>query len=389
VRRLTDGELLVERVLSVDETAGWVYFLGQGGDAHPYDQHLYRVSLEGQGLTRLTEAPGVHEVSVSPSHQVFVDNHSAPDRPPRSELRRIDGSLVAELERADVSALDALGWQPPEEVTAKAADGKTDLYGMLYKPVGFDPARRYPLVEVIYGGPQGSVTPRRFVPGDTCHFAQALAQLGFVTAILDARGTPGRGKAFQDVVYRSIGRHEIPDHVAMLRQLAATRPYVDLERVGIWGKSWGGYFALRGMLLAPDFYRVGVSWAPVAELVSVGVADVEPYMERPLDNPEGYAYASNLDVASALRGKLLIIIGTADQNTPFAHTMRMVEALIRADKPVDLLVLPEQHHWPEGTSRRYVFETVRRYFVDHLGTDREAPLRAAGSGERAAESKRQ
>lgn len=369
-RRLTLDRLVVDRVAAVDEAAGWVYFLAQGGDAHPYDLHLYRVSLQGGGPTRLTEAPGTHRVAFDPTAKFFVDQHSAPDRPPRSELRRADGALVLPLEEADVSALDAIGWQPPEEFTAKAADGETDLYGVLYRPIGFDPSRRYPLVEVIYGGPQGSIVPRRFVPGETCHFAQALAQLGFVTAVLDARGTPARGKAFQDVAYRNLGRHEIPDHAAALRQLAAARPYLDLERVGIWGKSWGGYFALRALLLAPDLYRAGVAWAPVAELESVSYAPIEPYMGRPADNPEGYAYASNLARAGALAGNLLLIIGTADENTPFAHTMRMVEALIRAGKPVDLLVLPGQHHWPEGASLRYLFDAVRRFFVETLGTER-------------------
>ncbi len=296
------------------------------------------------------------------------------DRPPRSELRAADGTLVETLSTADVSALDAIDWRPPEEFVVKADDGVTDLHGVIYHPPDFDPSRRYPVVEIMYPGSQTTAVPRTFVPNGWGLQAQALAQLGFVTFIVDARGQPGRGKTFQDVVYKAIGRNEIPDHVATIRQLGEARPYMDLSRVGVHGYSWGGYFTLRAMLLAPEVYHVGVSGSPVVELESVAWVPVEPYMLKPSENPEGYAYASNLTIADRLAGKLLITIGTADVNTPFAQTMRMAEALIRADKPFDLLVLPDQSHGLQGQSMTYFQDAMARYFVEHL-----EPLRSPAS----------
>ncbi|MDE2751285.1 MAG: DPP IV N-terminal domain-containing protein [Gemmatimonadota bacterium] len=374
VRRLTSGPFPTGPVAAVDAEAGWVYFRAQRDPARPYDIHLYRVGLEGGDVQQLTEASGQHTIQFSPSKAFFVDTHSSVDRPPRSELRAADGTLVETLSTADVSALDAIDWRPPEEFVVKADDGVTDLHGVIYHPPDFDPSGRYPMVEIMYPGSQTTAVPRTFVPNGWGLQAQALAQLGFVTFIVDARGQPGRGKAFQDVVYKAIGRNEIPDHVATIRQLGEARPYMDLSRVGVHGYSWGGYFTLRAMLLAPEVYHVGVSGSPVVELESVAWVPVEPYMLKPSENPEGYAYASNLTIADRLAGKLLITIGTADVNTPFAQTMRMAEALIRADKPFDLLVLPDQSHGLQGRSMTYFQDAVARYFVEHL-----EPLRSPAS----------
>ncbi|MDE2805819.1 MAG: DPP IV N-terminal domain-containing protein [Gemmatimonadota bacterium] len=365
-RRLTSGPFPTGPVATVDAVAGWVYFHAQRDPERPYDIHLYRVRLDGGDPEQLTEGSGQHAIQFSPSKAFFVDTHSSLDRPPRSELRSADGTLVEILSAADISALDALDWRPPEEFVVKADDGVTDLYGVIYHPPDFDPAGRYPVVEIMYPGSQTTAVPRTFTSNFWGVQAQALAQLGFVTFIIDARGQPGRGKDFQDVVYKAIGRNEIPDHVATIRQLGEARPYMDLGRVGVHGYSWGGYFTLRAMLLAPEVYHVGVSGSPVVELESVAWVPVEPYMLKPSDNPEGYAYASNLTIADRLAGKLLITIGTADVNTPFAQTMRMVEALIRADRPFDLLVLPDQSHGLEGQSMTYFQNAMARYFVEHL-----------------------
>ncbi len=374
VRRLTSGPFPTGPVTTVDTEAGWVYFMAQRDPGRPYDIHLYRVSLDGGDPEQLTRGSGQHAIQFSPSKAFFVDTHSSVDRPPRSELRSADGTLVETLSVADVSALGELDWRAPEEFMVKADDGTTDLYGVIYHPPEFDPAGRYPVIEVMYPGSQTTAVPRTFTSNFWGVQAQALAQLGFVTFIVDARGQPGRGKAFQDVVYKAIGRNEIPDHVATIRQLGAARPYMDLSRVGVHGYSWGGYFTLRAMLLAPEVYHVGVSGSPVVELESVAWVPVEPYMLKPSENPEGYAYASNLTVADRLAGRLLITIGTADVNTPFAQTMRMAEALIRADKPFDLLVLPDQSHGLQGQSMTYFQNAVARYFVEHL-----EPLRSPAS----------
>jgi dipeptidyl aminopeptidase/acylaminoacyl peptidase len=221
------------------------------------------------------------------------------------------------------------------------------------------------VIEYIYAGPQRRVVPHTFI-----YSSAAWAQLGFIVFIVDGRGTPERGKAFQDVVYRNIGRYEIPDHVATLRQLAEERPYMDLSRVGVFGHSWGGHFAIRALLQAPEVYHVGIALAPDVDFYTHGVWDLEPYMGLPQDNKEGYDYGSNLWLARNLKGKLFLIQGTSDVAVPFSVTMKMVEALIRADKLFDLLVLPEQPHSPYGKSRTYMWEAIRRYFQEHLKSER-------------------
>jgi dipeptidyl aminopeptidase/acylaminoacyl peptidase len=366
VRRLTRGEFEVNEVTGFDEKRNRVYFTAQADPRNPYDRHLYRVSLDGSGMTQLTEAVGTHRVALCPDLRCFVDAHSSPSRPPMTDLRSIDGSLITTLERADVSRLEGMDWKPPEEFVVKAADGKSDLYGLLFKPHDFDSEKRYPVIEVIYAGSWSPVVPRSFGAGENATLAHALAQLNFVTFVVDNRGTPGRGKAFQDVIYGQIGRHEIPDHVATLRQLAADRPYMDLDRVGVHGKSWGGYFALRAMLQAPDSYHVGIASGIVADLSTTAAFPVAPYMGLPGENADGYEYANCLTMADRLKGKLLLTIATADLNTPFAQTMRIVEALIKARKPIDLMLFPDQHHWLQGESMTYFYDVLRRYFVEHL-----------------------
>lgn len=250
----------------------------------------------------------------------------------------------------------------------KAADGATDLYGVLYRPVDFDSTKRYPIVDYIYGGPWVAVHQTTYMPtGVTAamqRIAASLAQMGFVVAMLDARGTPGRSKSFQDANYGHIGTMEIADHVAALRALARTRPYMDTTRAGIAGHSWGGYFAINGMLTAPDFFKVGYAGAPgdLTEAASIN----EPNMGLLSSNPTGYEAGSNEAHASALRGKLKIMHGTSDTNSSFSSTMRMTQALIDANKTFDLLVMPGQPHQPQGAAGRYYREDVRRFMAIHL-----------------------
>ncbi|HEX7115161.1 MAG TPA: DPP IV N-terminal domain-containing protein [Steroidobacter sp.] len=365
LRVLTKGERPVERVVEVDEKAGWIYYLAAGDPRRPYDLHLYRVDFEGRRESRLTDAIGMHSITFSPDKRFFVDSFSTVFNPPVIELRRADGSLVRELERADISELKALGWRTPEEFVVKAADGKTDLYGVLYKPHDFDPARKYPVVELEYMGNFVTVVPHTFLDPRYGNDAQALAQLGFIVFLVDGRGTPGRGKAFQDFTYGNIGRIEIPDHLAVLKQLAASRPYMDVSRVGIAGGSWGGYFAIRAMLLEPEVYKVGVAAVPVVDLTAAR-HPIEPYMGLPSQNPQGYAYASNLQFADRLRGKLLIIASTGDTNATFGAAMRMSRALIDAKKPFDLVVFPGEEHYFSPSAFEYYLEARDTYLVEHL-----------------------
>jgi dipeptidyl aminopeptidase/acylaminoacyl peptidase len=362
IRRLTSGSWPVLRVVATDPKNGWVYFTGHA-ERRLYDTHVYRVGLDGQGFKRLTEGTGTHAATFSPSKRFFVDVHSNVDRPPATELRTADGTLIRTLATADPGGLREVGWRPPEEFVAKAADGKTDLHGVLIKPFDFDPARKYPVVEYIYGGPQTVNTPHAFGQGFVKE--QAIAQLGFVVLVVDARGTTERGKAFQDVVYGRFGQQEIPDHRAVLKQLGAARPYLDLTRVGILGGSWGGYMTIRALLTAPESYHVGIATFPVGDLYDHAAAAIEAYMGLLHTNRAGYDSASSLRLAANLQGRLMLIGGTSDVNATFSATMKLVEAFTRADRPYDLRVFLEQNHTLTGFED-YWQETVREYLVKHL-----------------------
>lgn len=361
IRRLTSGKWPVTQLVGADLKAGWVYFLAHA-ESRLYDSHLYRVGLDGGGFQRLTEGPGMHQISMSPSRQYFVDTRSTVDQPPIVELHQANGRLLRTLSQADISGLIQVGWRPPEEFWVKASDGVTDLRGVLYQPRHFDASRKYPVVEYIYGGPQAVNAPRAFIANAN---ALAMSQLGFVTFVLDARGTPERGKAFQDVVYGNFGRNEIPDHVAALKQLATRHPYMDLGRVGIFGGSWGGYMTIRALVLAPETYHVGLAIYPVADLINHHQM-IEAYMGTPEHNPTGYEYASSLRLADHLKGKLMLLHGTSDVNAPFSSTIQMVDALTRAGKRYDLVILPEQNHGILPQNASYWLETMRKFFVESL-----------------------
>ena len=364
LRRLTEGSFPVARVVFVDEAQGWVYLTAHPR-SRPYDIQLYRVPLSGGSLAQLTDADGQHEIQFAPSGNYFLDTHSTVDRPPVTELRTPEGKLISIVSKADTGFLRDLQWRPPEEFAVKAADGKTDLYGVLYKPFDFDPAKRYPVIDYIYAGPSEDVVPHTF-NSDEFDQVLALAQMGFVVFAVDGRGTPDRGKEFRDTVYGNVGRYEIPDHVATLKQLAAKRPYIDLSRVGIYGLSWGGYMTTRAMLMAPETYKVGIASSPPSDFRQLAMLTIETYMGMPQHNKEGYDYGSNLRLVDQLRGKLLLIHGTSDVSAPFSHTMQMVDALIKANKTFDLLVLPEQPHVYTGYANDYWIDAIRRYFVVNL-----------------------
>ena len=365
VRRLTSGAFPVMQVQAVDMKGGWIYFTAHG-EPQLYDTHLYRVGLDGKGFTRLTEGEGIHAALISPSMSYFVDSHSSLSRPPRVDVRTTDGKQVETLATADISALNALGFKPPEEFILKAADGKTDLYGAIYKPHDFDPAKRYPVVEHIYAGPITTWVPRGYMRARARQ--QAVAELGFVVVLLDGRGGTDRGKAFQDVVYGNFGKHEIPEHVAALKQVAATRPYMDMSRVGVIGGSYGGYFAIKALLAAPDVYHVGVAYAPVIDPENNTAVSIEPYMNLPQNNRAGYAAGSLLPLAGNLQGRLLIIHGTWDLEAHYSGTMKMSEAFIRAGRFFDLVVLPGATHGTNGLTDQYLYDAEANYLVKHLHT---------------------
>ncbi len=366
VRRLTADRFPIFRIVSIDTDHRWIYYLAKPDLDDPYSRQLCRIDLDGNRFRQLTHATGRHAIRLDPNFTGFIDNHSDADRPPCADLRLCDGTLVRRLETADISRLEATGWTPPERVTVKAADGVTDIWVSIHRPPGFDPNFRYPVIEMIYAGPQWSIVPDMFVRPEYGETAAALSRLGYVTVIIDGRGLDGRGRDFHAFVHRRLGQIEIPDHAAALRNLAKTRPWLDLDRVGIHGKSWGGYFTLRALLTAPELYKVGVASAAVVDLATTIGSPIVPYMGLPADNTEGYAAADCLSLADKLAGDLLITIGTGDHNTPFGQSMRMLKAFNDADKDVEILVLPGDNHWLRGSSFPRWQRAMRDYFMEKM-----------------------
>jgi dipeptidyl aminopeptidase/acylaminoacyl peptidase len=363
VGQLTPDEVFVDGdVTAVDRAGGWVYFQA-ALPSRPYESQFCRVRLDGTGFAVLTDGDGTHQGELSPDFRYFLDRHSSSNRPPRTDLRRTDGSLIRTLATTDIAPLRTqLGWVDAEEFVVKAADGETDLWGVLYKPYDFDPARQYPVVQFVYTTYWGwwwrswmrDMGMRR------------LAQLGFVTVVFNMRGEGGaRSRAYRRAFYRRVGCCEHDDAAAVLQQLAAERPYMDMQRVGILGGSWGGYHAARFLLMRPDVFTVGVAERGAMELARAGW----PFMGTPEDNAAGYAAGSNLSLADRLQGKLLFVMPADDG--AFSSTVRMIDALIHAGKPYDLLLVPGTGHTYGGVRGRiaddYVWtRMIPAYLVEHL-----------------------
>lgn len=368
---VTQGEGNVVEVLHVDTTARRVWFVGAGREAgrNPYHRHLYSVSLDGGDASLLTAEDADHAVTLSPDGRWFVDTYSTSTTPPVSLLRRQDGGTVAELARADIGRLQAAGWTPPEPFTVKARDGRTDLYGLLFKPSHFDPARRYPIVNYIYPGPQvGSIRSRSFLAahGDN----QALAELGFIVVAIDGLGTPMRSKSFHDAWYGDIGDNTLPDQVTGMQQLAARHPWIDLSRAGIWGHSGGGNATAAALFRYPAFFKVGVSQAGNHD--NRGYEDdwAEKWQGLPVvakDGSSNYDDQANQNHADKLQGKLMLVHGGLDDNVPPYNTLLVVEALAKANKDYDLIWLPNTRHgFGTGDIGNYVVRKRWDYFVRWL-----------------------
>jgi dipeptidyl aminopeptidase/acylaminoacyl peptidase len=375
--RVTRGRWVVRGVDRVDDGKRQVWFRASGiyPTQDPYYIHYCRVNLDGSGLVVLTEGDGTHAVEYSPDGRFLIDTYSRVDLAPVTELRRVeDGALLCVLERADVSALVEAGWRPPERFAAKGRDGQTDIYGVIFRPTTFDPRKTYPVIEHIYAGPQGSFVPKGFRP---FYPHQALAELGFVVVQIDGMGTSNRSKAFHDVCWKNLGDAGFPDRILWLKAAAAKYPYLDLGRVGIYGGSAGGQNALGGLLTYPDFYKVGVANCGCHDNRMDKIWWNELWMGWPV-GPH-YAEQSNVTNAHKLRGRLLLIVGELDRNVDPASTMQVVNALIKAGKDFDLLVVPGAGH---GAGGAYAARRQQDFFVRHLlgvePPDRNGPARLAG-----------
>lgn len=373
VTRVTTGQWLVRSVLWVDQDRRQVWFLATGlgstdpGDGDPYVRQICRIGLDGTGFTRLTDDDLDHDAISPPEGGYLLDRASSPAVPPRSVVLGGDGQVLVELEAPDIGSLEALGWSPPERFRAVAADGRTPIWGLLWRPHGFDPGHRYPVIDHIYPGPQVHRTGPAF---DIAHSGEpeALAALGFAVVAVDGRGTAGRSKAFHDHSYGNLGSAgALDDHIAAIRELGRRHPWLDTDRVGITGHSGGGYATARALLAHPGFYRVGVALAGNHDPGHYLPMWAEHYHGDVSD--EGKQAVSNPALAAALTGRLLLIHGELDDNVLPAHTLRLTAALIEADADVDMLIVPGGDH----TMLLRMHHVTRRtwdYFVRHLhGTE--------------------
>lgn len=398
---ITSGDWLVLDIQAVDEARREIYFTAVGRERgrDPYYRHLYRTSLDGRGgIQLLTEPNADHQFEPSPSPSeavlfglklpapsiqpeagVFVDTWSTVDQPPVSVLRSTrDGHVIAELEHADASRLFATGWRPPVRERVTAADGKTDLYTVYYAPQRHRAGTRSPVIDAAYGGPQVIVTPRNFVEayGGGERGKSSLARLGFAVVSVDGRGTPMRSRAFRDAGYPEFTQVGIDDHIAAIRELAGRHPEMDLERVGIYGWSWGGTFAAQAILSRPQFYEVAVSGAGLYDYAATFTgdelmigppvyADGTRYRGKPDETPANWNKLDVTRLASQLTGHLLIIYAEMDENALPNQAFRMVDALTRANKPYDLIYLPNHTHGG-GANDGYTIKRTWDYFVEHL-----------------------
>lgn len=362
VRQITKGEWVVRDVDFVDQENGVIYFTASGfvPGEDPYNIHYCRIGFDGNGFEDLTPENGNHILSFSSDRKYFVDVYSRPDCPPVSQLRLTsDGSVVAELEKCDISDLVARGWSMPEVFCAKGRDGKTDIWGNIHRPSNFDPTKSYPVVEMIYAGPHDNHVVKDFRPAN--HLVTKLTELGFIVVSIDGMGTYNRSKAFHDVCWKNLKDAGFPDRIAWMKAAGDKYEYMDLDRVGIYGWSAGGQNAMAALLFHNDFYKVAVALCGCHDNRMDKVWWNEQWMGFPLD--ESYSASSNVDNAHLLKGKLLLINGELDDNVDPASTLQVVDALMKANKNFDQLYLPGRTH---SLGSPFEIHKMYDYFVQHL-----------------------
>ena len=368
--QITTGNGMVSQIVRVDEKSRTLYFGAYGREEgrDPYYLHFYRVGLDGRHLVLLTPENAHHAIQLSPSGRYLVDTYSTPDVPPVVGLFDSDGKLVMPLEKADISKLLATGWKPPIPITMKGRDGKTDIYGLMYKPTDFDPSKKYPIINNAYPGPQsGSTGSRAFAASRGDH--QALAELGFIVVTIDGMGTPDRSKSFHDTYYGAMGRdNTLPDQVAGMKELAQRYSWIDIDRAAMYGHSGGGFITADAMFRYPDFFKVGIAESGNHDQREYEDDWGERYqglLTRTADGKDNYDAEANQNVAKNLKGHLLLAHGLMDNNVPPYNTLLVVEALIKANKDFDLLVLPSQQHG-YGNQSNYMMRRRWDYFVRWL-----------------------
>ncbi|MFZ5942189.1 MAG: prolyl oligopeptidase family serine peptidase [Bacteroidota bacterium] len=362
INRITGGNWLVREVVKVDEENRQLIFAaaGMNSDEDPYFIHYFRTGFDGSGLTELTPEKLNHQARFSDDNKLMIDTYSSADHPQVTVLRNAEtGAVLMELEKADISKLLARGYRLPEPFVAKARDGKTDIWGNIYRPTSFDPSKSYPVIEYIYAGPQSSFVQKSFYPYS--YPFSGLAELGFIVVQIDGMGTSNRSKAFHDVCYKNLKDAGFPDRILWIKAAAEKYPYMDTTRVGIFGGSAGGQNSSAGVLFYPDFYDVAVSACGCHDNRLDKMWWNEQWMGYPV-GPE-YSECSNIDNAARLEGHLMLIVGELDDNVDPSSTYRFADALIKAGKDFELVVLPGSNHTLGGD---YGEHKRRDFFVRYL-----------------------
>jgi dipeptidyl-peptidase 4 len=367
--QITHGPGNVTQVLYVDEKTRTIYFVGVGKEAgrDPYFEHFYSVHFDGTGLKLLTPEDADHNIKVSIDGRYFVDAYSTPTEPQTTVVRSDDGKVVMEVAKQDISKLQAYGWVPPVPIKVKARDGKTDLYGLMFKPTNLDASKKYPIINNVYPGPQiGSCGSREFSAAH--RDMQSVAELGFIVVCIDGMGTPFRSKTFHEAYYANLGDNTIPDQVSGMKDLAAQYPFIDLDRVGMFGHSGGGNATAAAMLHYPDFFKVGIAESGNHDNRDYEDDWAEKWAGLEAKNADGssnYDSQANQNSAKDLKGHLLLAHGTMDDNVPPNNTLLLVDALIKANKDFDLLLIPNVAHG-YGPASQYMMRRRWDYFVRYL-----------------------
>ncbi len=381
-KQLTSGNWCVRRVIHIDEDRGLLYFTANGRNPNedPYHIHYYRIGLDGKNLVDLTPEQGNHNARFNSDYSALIDTYSTQDTPPVTKVRVL-GDFIAEknpanqsskqqkalgdfiteatLATADITDLLAAGWSTPEIFVAPGRDGQTSLWGIIQRPTHFDPTKKYPVIEYIYAGPGDSYTPKSFQPFN--YYTTALAELGFIVVQLDAMGTSNRGKKFEEVCYKNLKDAGFPDRIAWIKAAAAKYPYMDIDHVGIYGCSAGGQESTAAVLFHGDFYKAAYSACGCHDNRMDKIWWNEQWMSYPIDS--SYVECSNVENAYRLERPLMLVVGELDDNVDPASTMQVANALIKANKPFELVVIPGAHHTvgeAYGEHKRYDF------FVKHL-----------------------
>jgi dipeptidyl-peptidase-4 len=361
VRQLTQGKWPVDRLLAVDENAKTVYFLA--AVTSPLERDVYSVNFNGMGFKRITKEKGTNNALFEPDASVFLHTFSDAGTPPRISLRKNEGSLIRVVEEGTIESLKDYKVSLKTFFTFKTSDG-VELNGWMIKPIDFDPQKKYPVLQYVYGGP-GSQTVRNMWEGGNFLWYQVLAQKGYIIVSVDGRGTGMRGKSFESITYKNLGKWETNDQIEAARYLSSLS-YVDATRIGIWGWSYGGYMTLMSTLLGAEVFKAGISGAPVTHWKFYDTIYTERYMLRPEENPEGYEQSAPVTHAKKLKGNLLIIHGTSDDNVHWQNTVTMADALIKEGKQFQTMFYPGHMHGVGGKARVHLYEMMTNFLMERL-----------------------